>query len=153
MYTFRLQTVLDHRQFIEDSLKKELAEIKNQVIAAREKLGALQRKEMETAAALKGDQEQGLASDQAVAYHSYLHRLARAIVRQTAVLIETTALETRKQDELVAAVKERQILEKLKDQGRDRYNQAMVRKEMAFIDEIAVNRFIRQARNRRGDNE
>ena len=28
MYTFKLQPVLDHRQYIEDDLKKELAEIK-----------------------------------------------------------------------------------------------------------------------------
>ncbi len=29
MYTFKLQTVLDHRQFVEDNLKRELAGIRH----------------------------------------------------------------------------------------------------------------------------
>ena len=153
MYTFRLQTVLDHRQFIEDGLQKELAELKQQVIAAREQLSALQRKEMTTVATFKGDQEQGLSSDQVVAYHAYLRRLADHIVRQTTVVNETVALEAAKQDELLEAVKKRQILEKLKEQGLDRYNQAMLRKEMAFIDEIAVNQFLRNSLESNGENE
>ena len=30
MYTFKLQPVLDHRQLLEDNIKKELAEIRQQ---------------------------------------------------------------------------------------------------------------------------
>jgi len=145
MYTFNLQVFLDHRQYVEDNLKKELAEIKQQVLAARRQLDALKRKEMDTAAALKTEQEQGLSSDQVVAYHNYLKRLASHMVSQKDVVHETKEKETAKQNELVEAVKKRQILEKLKDQGLDRYNQAMLKKEMDFIDEIAVNRFVRKA--------
>ena len=32
MYTFNLQAVLDHRQYVEDNLKKELAEIKQLIL-------------------------------------------------------------------------------------------------------------------------
>ena len=153
MYTFNLQTVLDHRQFIEDNLKKELAECKQQVIAARQQLEALRRKEMDTAAALKLEQEKGLSSDQVIAYHNYLRRLAGHIVRQKEIVDETMALKTAKQNELVEAVKKRQILEKLKDRGLERYNRAMLKREMAFIDEIAVNRFVRKTLNSEEENE
>ena len=153
MYTFNLQVVLDHRQFVEDNLKKELAEIQHQVIAVRQQLDALKRKEMETATALKSEQERGLSSDQVVAYHNYLKRLAGHIVRQKEVVEETKVKETDKQNELVEAVKKRQILEKLKDQGLDRYNQATLKKEMAFIDEIAVNRFVRKSLQGDGEKE
>jgi len=153
MFTFNLQAVLDHRQYVEDNLKKELAEIKQQVLAARQQLDALQRKEMDTAATLKLEQQQGLSSDQVVAYHDYLKRLAGHIVNQKEVVSQTEAKEAAQQNELVEAVKKRQILEKLKDQGLARYNQAMLNKEMEFINEIAVNRFVRKSLQGEGEKE
>jgi len=153
MYTFNLQTVLDHRQFVEDSLKKELAEIKQQVSIARRQLDSLKRKEMDTAAALKREQERGLSSDQVIGYHHYLRRLVDRIIRQKGVVAEYRTLESAKHDELVEAVKKRQILEKLKEQGFERYNRALLKKEMGFIDEIAVNRFVRKSLKADGENE
>lgn len=153
MYTFNLQTVLDHRQFVEDSLKKELAEIKQQVSIARRQLDSLKRKEMDTAAALKREQERGLSSDQVIGYHHYLRRLVDRIIRQNGVVAEYRTLESAKHDELVEAVKKRQILEKLKEQGFERYNRALLKKEMGFIDEIAVNRFVRKSLKADGENE
>jgi len=50
-------------------------------------------------------------------------------------------------------VKKRQILEKLKEQGLERYNQAVLKKEMGFIDEIAVNRFARKTLKAKGESE
>ena len=153
MYTFNLQAVLDHRQYVEDNLKKELAEIKQQILAARQQLGALQRKEMDTAAILKLEQKQGLSSDQVIAYHHYLKRLAGHIVNQKDVVSKIKAQAAAKQNELVEAVKQRQILEKLKEQGQVRFNQAMLSKEMQFIDEIAVNRFVRKSLQGDGERE
>ncbi|MGA6926849.1 MAG: hypothetical protein WBY88_14270, partial [Desulfosarcina sp.] len=69
MYTFRLQAVLDHRQHIEDNLKRELADIRQRLETARHHLKMLNRKEMNTAASLKNQQTAGLSSHQVVAYH------------------------------------------------------------------------------------
>ena len=63
MYTFKLQTVLDHRQFVEDNLKKEFADLRQQADAARQELERLKRKAMDTAAVLKQEQAAGLPSD------------------------------------------------------------------------------------------
>lgn len=153
MYTFKLQPVLDHRQFIEDDLKKELAEIKQQVMMVRHQLDLLKRKEMNTANALKLQQKEGLSSDQLLAYHDYLKRLSDRIADQNKIAAEIETQELEKQDALLEAMKKRQILEKLKDQGIDRYNQVMLKKEMDFIDEIAVNQFVRKTINVNGDCE
>ena len=150
MYTFNMQTVLDHRQYIEDNLKKELAEIRQQAIAAQQQMESLKRKEMDTAAALKLEQAEGVSSDQVVAYHAYLKRLSDHISRQMNVVGEIKDLESKKKDELLEAMKKRQILEKLKDQGLDRYNQMMLKKEMNFIDEVAVNQFVRKTIEKSG---
>lgn len=153
MYSFKLQPVLDHRQYIEDDLKKELAEIKQRVSLARQQLDSLKRKEMNTASALKMQQKEGLSSDQVLAYHDYLKRLSNQIADQNKLTAEIEAQELEKQDALLEAMKKRQILEKLKDQGVDRYNQVMHKKEMNFIDEIAVNQFVRKTINLSGGGE
>ena len=101
MYTFNLQTVLDHRQFIEDNLKKELAEIKQQVAKVRQQLDTTKRKEMDTAQALKEEQSKGLSSDGVLAYHSYLNRLADRIERQKNTLEKLVEDESEKQNELL----------------------------------------------------
>jgi flagellar protein FliJ len=150
MFTFKLQTVLDHRQFVEDNLKKEHAEIRQQVMAEQQKLESLERKEMETRAALKLEQVQGLSSDRVVAYHAYLNRLTGLSRNQKTVIREIKKQESKKQDELLEAMKKRQILEKLKDQEHERFNQALLKKEMTFIDEIAVNQFVRKSIEKNG---
>lgn len=153
MYTFNLQIVLDHRQFIEDNLKKELAEIKQQVTRVRQQLETMKRKEMDTATVLKKEQTKGLSSDGVIAYHAYLKRLADRIERQTSTLGKLVEVESEKQNELLEAMKRRQILEKLKEQGLDRYNRSILKKEMERIDELAVNRFARKMINANGESE
>jgi flagellar FliJ protein len=148
-----MQTVLDHRQFIEDNLKKELAEIRQQVMASQLQMKSMKRKEMDTAAALKREQADGVSSDQVVAYHTYLKRLSDRITRQMTVVNEIKDQELKKQEELLQAMKKRQILEKLKDQDRDRYNQMILKKEMLFIDEIAVNQFVRKTIEKSGEGQ
>ncbi len=153
MYTFRLQAVLDHRQFIEDNLQKELAEIKQQLVDARQLLDALNRKAMTTATALKREQRNGLSSDQVIAYHAYLQRLSDQISRQETITSDIASREAETHADLLDAVKKRQILERLKGKRLDRYNRALLKKETAFIDEIAVNQFARKTANRNGDGQ
>jgi flagellar protein FliJ len=151
MYTFKLQVVLDHRQYIEDRLQKELADIRRQRDDARQRLEALQRKAADTAAALKREQANGLSSDRVVAYHAYIKRLDGDIARQAKAVGEIEARVRMKHNDLLKAVKNRQILEKLKEKEFRRYRQVIQRKEMQFIDEIAVNQFARKAIQKNGD--
>jgi flagellar FliJ protein len=153
MYTFKLQAVLDHRQFVEDHLKKELAAIKQQLLDARQLLDGLNRKAMTTTTALKQEQRNGLSSDQVVAYHAYLQRLSDKISRQETITSEIASREAETQADLLDAVKKRQILEKLKEKRLDRHNRALFKKEMAFIDEMALNQFTRKTANRNGDGQ
>lgn len=152
-YTFKLQSVLDHRQLLEDNIKKELADIRQQAIENQQQLELLKRKEMDTIRALKQEQMEGLSSDQVVACHAFLRELAQRMTKQQKAIEEIHIQETAKQDELLEAMKKRQILEKLKDQGLDRYQQTILKKERVFIDEIAVNQFVRSALSRQGDEE
>ena len=153
MHRFNMQTVLDHRQFVEDLLKKDLAEIRQQAMAAHQHMNLLERKEMDTHTALKQEQAKGVSSDQVVAYHAYLKQLSERIARQVTVLSEIRERESKKQDALLEAMKKRQILEKLKDQSLERYNLMLLKKEMNFIDEMAINQFARKTIYKSGEGQ
>ena len=105
MQPFKLQAVLDHRQFVEDNLKKELADIRHQVELAEQHLKALQRKEVETGQRLKTEQAGGISSDQVIGYHAYLRSLADSIRRQQEALVTLQRREKAKQDEVLEAMR------------------------------------------------
>lgn len=153
MTIFRLQAVLDHRQLVEDRLKKELADVQRQVSSARQQLDALHQKERQTIETMQHEQKTGLASHQAVAYHTYLRRLARHIDDQRRVVDEMTALAAKKQADVIGAMKNRQIIETLREHSMDRHHRAMLKNEMDFIDEVAVNRFARKKALSTGDGQ
>lgn len=145
MYTFKLQTVLDHRQFLQACLEKELAETQARLLVESRHLQSLERKAMKTTAALKREQAEGLSSDAVVAYQTYLKRLSEQMIRHRDRLNEIRQTEARTKNDLIEAMKRSKILEKLKQQGLDRYNRAMIKKERDWIDEVAVNGYARQA--------
>ena len=153
MYKFNLQSVLDHRQLIEDNLKKEFSEIKVKVIVEEQLLEVLKRKEMKTIHALKLEQNSGISSQQVVTYHTYINRLFERMTEQEAAIDGIRAEEVKKHGEVLEAVKKRKILEKLKVKGIDRYRQMILDQETKFIDEIAVNQFVRKSIHSRGENE
>ena len=153
MHRFNMQTVLDHRQFIEDKLKKDLAEIRQQVSAAHQQMNRLERKEGDTRTALTHEQATGASSDLVAAYHAYLNRLSDRIARQVKIISEIREQESKNRDALLEAMKKRQILEKLKEQSLQRHHQTMLKKEMNFIDEMAINQFVRKTIQKSGEGQ
>jgi len=151
MYKFNLQSVLDHRQSTEDNLKRELAQIQQHVKTAQQQLDALVERENHTMALLKQEQAEGLGSDRVVGFHAYFSRLSEQIIKQKKALCEAQQLETVKLNELGEVLKKRKILEKLKEQGLRRYQRMMLKNEMQFIDEVAVNQYVRKSMAKNGN--
>lgn len=151
MFKFKLQAVLDHRQLIEDNIQKELAEIKQQLIGSQKKLETLINKETDTMHILKREQTKGLSSHDVIAYQDFLKDLSKRITLQRKAIDEICEQEEETKKALREAVKQKQILEKLKEQGMDRYHRNMLKKEQEFIDEIAVNKFVRSSLENSGE--
>ncbi len=153
MYTFNLQAVLDHRQLIEDQLKRELAHLQHSLQLARQELERLENRMNATMVTLQQEQAAGMSSGQVVAVHAYLRRLSERISRQTGLVVDVEKQASTKRDQLNEALKRRKILENLKEQGLERYQRMMVKKEMNFIDEIAVSRFVKGAMAKNGEGQ
>ncbi len=150
MYIFNLQAVLDHRQLVEDQLKRELAQIQRRLKTAQQEMGSLENRVNATMATLQQEQAVGMSSDQVVSVHTYLRRLAGQITTHKGLLADLEAQRSTKRDELNDALKRRKILENLKEQGLERYQRKIAKKEMNFIDEIAVSRFARRVMAKTG---
>ena len=151
MFKFKLQAVLDHRQLIEDNIKKTLAEIKQTLIENQKNLETLINKETDTMHILKQDQAEGISSHNVIAYQDFLRDLSKRITLQRKAIDEICEQEEETKKALREAVKQKQILEKLREQGMDRYHQNMLKKEQEFIDEIAVNQFVRSRLEKSGE--
>ena len=151
MYKFNLQCVLGHRKSIEDNLKRELAQIQQQVQAVQRQLDALEERENHTMALLKQDQVEGISSGQVVGFHAYFARLSEEIIKQKEELVSIKQQESAKLKEWSETLKKRKVLEKLKDQGLERYHRMITKNEMNFIDEIAVNQYVRRKINENGN--
>ena len=135
---FKLQSVLNYRQSLEDQAQQLLAaslqkqsDLKTQLQEQKQKL---QRHDRE----LKIRQVDGLTVAEIELYESQIqHR--RHLIED--ILIQQQRLDQQieiKRKELLHAARERQVLEKLKDKQEADYRQELSRKERAMLDEISL---------------
>jgi len=144
MYRFPLQVLLNHRHTIEETRQKELAKLETDLTLARHDLESAGQ----TMARIQGDlaaqQAEGLGANQSWLYSAYFKRLLTemALGRHKVKIAETAC--NRKRAELLAAVQDRKIMEKLKENGLRAYQSETNRREMQFIDEISACRHVRE---------
>jgi flagellar export protein FliJ len=138
MYRFNLQPLLNHQRFIEEQHQKELAEIRLRLDTQTELLEQLLRKEATMTAQLKEKHNGTLSSDDLILYRHYFDRLRKEADRQRKRIRETERCFRVKQEELLEAVKKRETLEQLKEKGLSAYQEKLMRKEQADLNEAAL---------------
>ena len=144
MFKFNLQPVLNHRQFIEDSLQKEYAHLKSRLAKQHDRLVRLEHKQQHLTEELHHKQHQGTTSSALLLYVDFLDQL-HVDIKQLAEKI--TGLENQtalKRAELLAAMKNRKALEKLKEKKVSEHMAILAKAEQAFLDEIGINRHGRE---------
>jgi len=143
MYHFNLEPLLKHQRFLEEQHQKELAEIRLQLDEQNAKLEQMIQKEAKMTAQLKEKQGAPLSSDDLILYRHYFDRLREDIAHQREITRETERCFRVKQEELIEAVKKREMLEQLKEKGLSAYQEKLLRKEQADINEAALSAYNR----------
>lgn len=133
---------------MEDQLQKALAEIRLKLDEENALLEQLLRKEATMTARLKKKQNKPLSSDDLILYRHYFDRLREDVARQRERIRETERCFQVKQEELLEAVKKREMLEKLKEKGLSAYQEKLLRKEQADLNEVALNAYNRNQMSR-----
>lgn len=141
MYTFKLEALLEHRKYVEDTLQRELSDIKRRLSEEEKKLGQMIRKEEDMSVKLRQLQEESVSSQDMIMYQKFLVRLADELKQQKRKIFSVEKSHQKKRNEVVEAMKNRKALEKLKENGMKAYTEKLLKKEKAFVDEVAVMRF------------
>jgi flagellar FliJ protein len=141
VFVFKLQSVLEHRKTREEMALREFSDATVKLNAERSTMTALVERE-----ALLIEQWRELAGRPAKAsdfslYDEYIKRVQHSRRDQAAIISAAEGVVERKRVALLATVKERKILETLKEKQRQAYESWIAGRERKTMDEIAILKF------------
>lgn len=143
-FKFKLESLLSHRQFVENVLEKEFAAAEKRLSAERQVEKYLKEKRVRFAEELKKNlQAPKLVSENRL-YVTYIASLSKKIDDQK-LKVQIAESERRgKKAALLKAVKKRKILERLKETHADQYHRFYLKKEQEASDEIGIQQYNRK---------
>ena len=141
MYQFNLEPLLNHRRYQVEVLQKELADLKIRLDAEKNKLWRLRQKKRKTILTLQEKQTDGRPASEIKLYIDFVEQLSTKIALQEQNLLKAERNFNLKRQDLVAAMKKRKILDRLKEKGLQAYEQKQLKKERNLMDEVAAHQF------------
>ena len=142
-FNFRLETILQHRRRIEEDCQRKLAAALAEL--AKEKRGlagseaSRDREREEFQQKLKSN----MTASEMLLYQRYFDRLAVYIADQKRKVAAAAQLFEKRRTELVAALKKRKVLDKLKEKQITVAAKKGLKQEQDFMNEMAVTRHAR----------
>jgi flagellar FliJ protein len=141
MYQFNLEPLLNHRRYHVEVLQKELADVKMRLDGEKEKLWLLRQKKRKTVQRLQEKQTAGRPASEIKLYIDFVEQLSKEMEAQRRNVLEAKRNFNLKRQDLVAAMKKKKILERLKEKGLQAYEQEQIKRERNLIDEVAARQF------------
>ena len=139
-FKFTLEPVLEHRERIEDEKQQVLAERLRELQAAEDELARLNGEFKRYSTALREDHAK-LSSDELRWHYAHLEFLDRCMTMQHGIIFQRRAAVERARADLVAASKERKVIEKLKDRRFEEYQALEAAQEQKDLDDTNNRRF------------
>jgi flagellar protein FliJ len=139
-FKFRLESVLEFRKKIEDDRKKELAQLKELLEKEQDFLRELEVKITQVQDKMREQQSESLCNiEEMLNYYRYFISCKERAKEQVSLIESLIESVEHKREDLVAASKERKIMEKLKENQYKEYKKLMDSWETKIIDELATN--------------
>ena len=123
--------------------QKELAEAQRELSDAQKKLESIKKDKRDNIQKLQARQAERHNASNILVFINYIEQLSRDLDAQIHQVDHASQHVTEKRDNLIAIMKKRKTLEKLKEKQGLEYQQKMMRTERKFNDEIAAIRHIR----------
>ena len=95
---------------------------------------------------LQQKQRESITVSENLLYLDFLIRLASDLDKQRDRVLDIEKKFDQKRDDLIAAMKERKTLEKLKEKQLKAYNHKLMKNEQDFMNEAGINMFNRASR-------
>ncbi|MCD6262066.1 MAG: flagellar export protein FliJ [Deltaproteobacteria bacterium] len=141
MYKFKLQPVLDQREFVEENLKKELASCKALLKEENAKLNGYKASKARLMVELGHRKKKKATISEILLYVGFIEQVSRDIEKQKIRVSQVKSLFDEKLASLVEAMKDKKSIEKLKEKEMTSYKLKSLKKEQNFLDEVAIQRF------------
>jgi len=138
MKPFSLETVLNYRQRLEDIAHNRFFKAEQNRALVRQKLNKEQVKLnrlIEKSAQL---QAQGVTITELIRYETSILQNEKNIAAIKKTLDEKTMLMQKERENLIQKSRDRQIMERLKEQQNQAWREYLDKKEAAMLDEIAI---------------
>ena len=137
MYQFNLESLLNHRRYQEEILQKELAGAKIRLAAEKDKLWILRQKKRKYVQQLQKKQTDGRPASEIKLFVDFVDQLSKEMEAQSQNVLEAERNFSLKRRDLIAAMKKRKTLDRLKEKGLQAYEQEQFKKERSLMDEVA----------------
>ncbi|WP_136807893.1 flagellar export protein FliJ [Desulfosediminicola flagellatus] len=138
MQPFKLDTVLDFRQRLEDIAKNTLAEARQMERAVQVQLDNQQASYATLLTTIDRVQAEGVDINELIRLEEHLVFIKNRITELKTQLAKRKQQVTVCQNELLKKSRERQVMKKLKEKQNTAWKQYLNKKEAAMLDEIAI---------------
>jgi flagellar protein FliJ len=138
---FRLQSVLAYREQILDLRRQEMGDLERALARERQALEELQARRCHLEAKIRVAQEGRLDCEHVRRLLAYLERLRQHEQEQEARVAEAEAQREAKRTEVVRALQDKQVIEKLRERHIALQRKEELQREGKMLDEISVTRF------------
>jgi flagellar FliJ protein len=135
-FIFKLQSFLGVKEKIEEQKKNEYGKALNILEEEKNKKQELLNRQVSTISHLKQKINEGIKPSEIKQYNNFISYIENEITRQEEVIIKAQKLVDRKREELVNAMKDKKILEILKENEYIEYIKEEKKAEQKFIDEL-----------------
>ncbi len=143
-FVFTLQPVLDQRQRVEEEKQQIVAQRRRALDDAEAELKRLNHQFRDSSERLR-TAHRDLSAEDLRLHYAHLSFLDRTIVAQIQVVAERRLALDRARTDLLAASKERKVVEKLKSRRREGYVAEAARQEQNALDDNNARRHARNA--------
>ena len=144
-FNFKLETVLQHRRRTEEDCQRKLAAALADLAIEKRGLAGIEKSRDQGREEFQRKLKSNMTASEMLLYQRYLERLAFDIADQKRLVAAAAQLFEKRRTELVAALKKRKVLDKLKEKQMTAAAKKGLKQERDFMNEMAV---IRHARPR-----
>ena len=146
-FRFSLETVLEYKQQVLESLQTEHGALLAQVRRQEERIEKLEADYRAMAGEFNQRKAEGISILDAIKYEQYLRAMERQLEEAYQRLEQLRKQAEEKRQEVVEAKKETSSIEKLREKKLDSYNKAVQKSEESMIDELVSTKRVMAAQS------
>lgn len=139
----RYDSLLKYREFLEETMKYELAEVMEKLELEEKKLFALEEICRQAVEELKERQQREVPSHEIFMYHSYLHQITLDIEIQGRRVAEAAKKYNDRESALISASQDKRVVEKVRDKDLNSKKEHVKKEDKKTMNEIGSNRYTR----------